>query len=201
MKIRIPGRRRIAVGWATPLCVAAIGFGLSSPAVAKPDRPAGLGVSTARARDLIAAHALRAPGGGKLSFPSLKGEVVIVNFWASWCSPCRRELPRLDALHTELSGRGGRVLAISIDEEPGNAERFARRHHLKLPIYLDGPEGLARQLDLGSIPFTMVLDRNGEVAFTTSRSDEAGLSELAAAARQIASGRPYAAGLAGGGTP
>ena len=66
---------------------------------------------------------------------------------------------------------------------------------------MDGPEGLARELDLGSIPFTVVLDRNGEVAYTTARSDEAGVAELTAAARQLAAGRPYAAGVREGGTP
>src|SRR5262245_7990690 len=112
-------------------------------------------------REALRSHVLRTQGGGTLSIASLRGEVVVINFWATWCPPCRRELPQLDALHAELAQRQGRVLAISIDRDPENVKRFARKLDLKLPILVDGPEGLARRLDLEHIPFTVVLDRRG----------------------------------------
>jgi thiol-disulfide isomerase/thioredoxin len=136
-------------------------------------------------RDALRSHVLRTPGGGTLSVADLRGEVVVINFWASWCTPCRRELPQLDALHAELSRRQGRVLAISIDRDPENVRRFVSKHDLKLPIYLDGPEGLARRLDLDHIPFTVVLDRRGEVAFTGSGATPNELAELGAVARRL----------------
>src|SRR6185503_8407093 len=104
-------------------------------------------------------------------------------FWASWCGPCRRELPRLDALQTSLGAHGARVVAISIDEESRNAARFAKSLALAFPVYHDGPDGLARRLDLPAVPYTIVLDRDGAVAFTTTGSDERALDAIARAAR------------------
>lgn len=181
----------------------AIALGLT-PAGATParaERLEGIGVSAARAHDALRQHPLRTRDGATVSLADLKGEVVILNFWASWCSPCRRELPRLDALHAEIAKRGGQVLAISIDNESRNVDRFAKVHGLKLPIVHDGPDGLARALDVRHIPFTLVLDRNGDIAYTTSRSDEAGLNALAATTRQLLAERPMAARVTEGVRP
>jgi thiol-disulfide isomerase/thioredoxin len=142
------------------------------------------GPSRAQVRDALASCSLRSIDGRALSFASLKGQVLVVNFWASWCRPCRRELPMLESLNRDLASRGGRVIAISIDEDPENVRRFARANHLRLPLYLDGPSGLARRLDLAHIPFTVVIDRGGDVVFTTSGAGEDGLVALGAASRR-----------------
>ena len=143
--------------------------------------------STARARlgEVLHQSVLRDAAGGTLSLAGLRGQVVVINFWASWCPPCRHELPGLDALHAQISRKGGRVLAVSIDADPLNVRRFVRVHGLKLPVYLDGPDGLARRLDLDHIPYTIVLDRQGAVAFTTSAADANGIAELGAVTRRL----------------
>jgi thiol-disulfide isomerase/thioredoxin len=110
---------------------------------------------------------------------------VVLNFWASWCPPCRRELPHLDALQASLQGRGARVVAISIDEEARNVQRFARAQRLTLPLYHDGPDHLARRLDLPHVPFTIVLDRRGEVALVTSGADERALQTITETTRRL----------------
>lgn len=179
-----------------PLALLAAACLLATPATGAPAGAAeGFGVSSARAREAIRRHVLRTLDGRDVSPSALAGEVVVINVWASWCSPCRRELPRLDALNAELSRKGGRVVAVSIDSERRNVERFASRLSLKLPIVHDGPDGLARELDLRHVPFTIVLGRDGEIAYTTSRSDDAGLSALAARARDLVAGRPVAGRL------
>jgi thiol-disulfide isomerase/thioredoxin len=131
--------------------------------------------------------------GRPLALGSLAGEVVVINVWASWCQPCRRELPGLDALNRELArgadGMRGRVLAVSIDQEPENARRFVAERRLSLPVYLDGPDGIARRLDLDRIPTTLVLDRDGRIAALHSGGDAAGLAEVAAVARRLAGTR------------
>ena len=140
---------------------------------------------TQRAQQALRSHALRTLEGRPVSIAALQGEVVVVNFWASWCPPCRRELPRLDALNASIARQGGRVLAVSIDDEARTAERFVRKHKLALPVCHDGPDGLARQLDLPAVPFTLVLDRSGVIAYTTSQSDPAALDQLDAVTRRL----------------
>lgn len=146
-------------------------------------------------------HVLKTLDGKALTLESLQGEVVVVNFWASWCAPCRRELPVLNALQAEIASKGGRVLAVSIDDQLDNVRHFVRANKLTLPIAQDGPDGLARQLDLDHVPFTMILDRTGEVAFTSSGSGNDDLKRIATVARQLVAKSPHLSQAAPGGTP
>ena len=148
--------------------------------------------TTARVAAAVADHPLRRQDGGALLLPSLRGQVVVLNFWASWCGPCRKELPRLAALDAELSRSGGRVVAVSIDTDPRNASDFARRHAPGLSTYRDGPEGLVRALDLPSLPYTLVLDRDGTVVWCGGGADEATLTKIASTARRLVASRSMA---------
>ncbi|MBK7369702.1 MAG: TlpA family protein disulfide reductase [Candidatus Eisenbacteria bacterium] len=158
---------------------------------AAPRDAAAFGVSSDRAAELVRTHVLAAADGRSFRIADLKG-VTVVNFWASWCAPCRRELPRLAALDRELRSSGGRVVAISIDEDRRNAERFLRANAPSLGVAFDGPEALARSLDLRNVPCTIVLDRSGAIAYVTARSDERGLADLADAVRRVSAGQPVA---------
>ncbi len=151
----------------------------------------------ARAEALLRTHVLVGADGRSFRLGDLAASVTVVNFWASWCAPCRRELPRLAALDRELRGAGGRVVAISIDAERANAERFLRRTAPTLGVAFDGPEALVQDLDLRNVPCTIVLDRTGKVAWVSMRSDDSALDELAAIARRLAAGREVAAEGAG----
>ncbi len=101
--------------------------------------------------------------GATASLADFRGEVLVVNFWASWCAPCREELPVLDAWNSEWSGKGARVVAVSIDKRIGNAERFVADTGLEMSVLVDGPDGLAADLDLTAVPSTYLLDRDGRV--------------------------------------
>jgi thiol-disulfide isomerase/thioredoxin len=144
----------------------------------------------ARIRAALGRHALRTLDGHELSIAKLEGEVVVVQFWATWCAPCRRELPALDALDRRLFPHGGRVIAIAIDQDPANVRRFVRTHKLSLPVCHDGPDGLAKELALDHIPFTVVLDRDGSVAFATDGTE----TDVVAAADRVANRLIAAAG-------
>jgi len=152
----------------------------------------------ARARGLLEARVLRGLAGDPWRLADFRGEVVVVNFWASWCRPCRQELPALDALNAEIARHGGRVFAISIDTDAANVRRFIRSHKLSLPILHDGPNGLASVLELDRIPYTLVLDRNGDVAFATSGLGTGGPGELEAVVRRLVQ-RPHATVTGSGG--
>lgn len=167
------------------------------PAVAATGSPAAFRVPAERAESLLRTHALTGADGRTFRLGELDASVTVVNFWASWCAPCRRELPRLATLDRELRATGGRVVAISIDEERSNAERFLRRTAPSLGVAFDGPEALAQQLDLRNVPCTIVLDRAGKVAWVTTRSDDAAIAELSAVARRLAAGGAVAAEGAG----
>lgn len=131
-------------------------------------------------------HALKMLDGSKHTLGESAGQVVVINFWATWCRPCVRELPALQQLDQDIAAKGGRVLAVAIDSDARNVMRFVKTHELLgLPVACDGPAGLARELDLQAVPLTLVLDRTGAVAWCSPRSDEAGLAETRAAVQRL----------------
>jgi thiol-disulfide isomerase/thioredoxin len=143
-------------------------------------------VGASTLRNALRQHPLATLDGKAVSWEALRGEVVVVSFWATWCKPCRKELPKLDRLNAELAKTGGRVLAVSIDLDQENVRRFAVANKLELPICHDGPDGLAKQLALEQVPYTVVLDRSGTVAYASAGADAARLDALVAKARSLA---------------
>jgi thiol-disulfide isomerase/thioredoxin len=125
----------------------------------------------------MAEYELRTLDGEPVRLAS-EGEVVVVNFWASWCKPCRKEMPFLHDLHQKLSRSGGRVVAVSIDRDERKAVEFAREHGLDLPMCHDGPDGLVRALDLDAIPYTVVLDGTGRAVYASGGSGDDALVAL-----------------------
>ena len=141
----------------------------------------------------VSHHSLRDLRGGSLTLAAFNGHVVVLNFWASWCGPCRKELPRLAALDAELSKLGGRVVAISIDADVRNAADFATRHAPGMALFHDGPDGLVRSLDVPALPYTYVLDRDGRVVWSGGGADKSTLLTIAEQARRLASAPEVAA--------
>jgi thiol-disulfide isomerase/thioredoxin len=179
-------RRAVCSAALTLACVVPGALAGTSP------RNGGLGVSPARAADILKAYPLRTVEGAAVSMPSERGQVVVLSFWASWCAPCQREMPRLEALNRRIASSGASVVAVSIDEDRENVTLFARRHALHLPIVHDGPNGLAHRLDLRQLPLTLVLDRSGQIAFVSSATDEAGMTALSAATDAAIAGKSVA---------
>jgi peroxiredoxin len=103
---------------------------------------------------------------GGVQLASLKGKVVLVDFWATWCEPCKRELPELEKLAREMAGRGVVVLAINLDKERNAAQEMARRLGLSAVRVLWDPEGkVAERYDPPKMPTSYVVDRTGVVRF------------------------------------
>ncbi len=102
--------------------------------------------------------------GRETRLSELKGKVALVNFWATWCPPCREEVPSMVALNKLMAGRPFRMLAISIDEGGKQAvEDFLSQSGNKLPAYLDTSGAIGKMYGITGVPETFVIDRNGVI--------------------------------------
>ena len=105
-------------------------------------------------------------GGGDWRLAEHRGHVVLINFWASWCAPCRVESPMLEQEYRELHSDGVDFVGIDIKDERQAAQAFITDFHMTYPMLYDEPGKAALQLGIptGGLPVTMVIDRRGRVA-------------------------------------
>jgi thiol-disulfide isomerase/thioredoxin len=127
------------------------------------------------------------PDGSELVMADWRGQPLLVNFWATWCPPCIREMPEIDRFHREFGPRSWRVLGLAVDRvEP--VREFLARQPVAYAIGMAGLEGteLSRQLgnDKGGLPFTVLFGRDGRVA--QRKLGETNFEELARWAGAIA---------------
>ena len=94
----------------------------------------------------------------------LKGKVVVLNFWATWCPPCVEETPSLNRLEKYIDSRGGMVLGVSIDEDGAAYEQFLRDHSVIFPTYRDATKKTASDYGTSIFPETYIIDRRGKIA-------------------------------------
>ncbi len=109
--------------------------------------------------------ALPALKGGTTSLASLRGKVVLIDFWAQWCEPCKKELPQLDRLAKEYASKGVAVIAVNIDKQRDNAERMVKQLGLSLNVLLDPAGAVAGTYDLPKMPTSFVVDKKGIVRY------------------------------------
>ncbi len=112
--------------------------------------------------------------GTTLSLAEFEGKTVLLNFWATWCAPCRKEMPFLDNVQAELGGDDFAVVAVATGKNDINAiKRFFDDFGVKnLTIYLDPKSGLARDMGVFGLPITLILDPNGkEIARMRGEAD------------------------------
>ncbi len=103
--------------------------------------------------------------GEEISLVQLRGQVVLINFWATWCAPCREELPRLAYLQAKYRQSGLTVLAISVDNERENITGFLQEHGLKLQAFWDRDKRVSRLYDPQTMPSSYLIDRKGTLRF------------------------------------
>lgn len=119
--------------------------------------------------------------GEAISLSNLRGNPVLINFWATWCAPCVHEMPALQQIYEEWSGKGLVLLTIDMGESPSKVEEFMRSYRLSFPVLLDTKESVAEKYNIRGIPTTFLIDKDGIVqgikigAFRNKEEIEAGI--------------------------
>jgi peroxiredoxin len=122
---------------------------------------AGAGNTNAPAPDFT----LPARAGPEVSLSGLKGQVVLINFWATWCGPCRREMPLLDQLYQRYKGLGFAMLGVNVEEDSTLADRFLKDTPVSFPVLLDRQNAVSKLYDVTAMPSTVLVDREGRVRY------------------------------------
>lgn len=123
--------------------------------------PAASGMQGAAAPDFT----LRSVDGQNLRLNEQRGRVVLVNFWATWCGPCRQEMPHLNRLYEKYRAAGLVLLGVNVDENTRAAVDVASKLGVKFPVLPDSDKAVSRLYDLRAMPSTVLIDRDGRVRY------------------------------------
>lgn len=106
--------------------------------------------------------------GRHLNLASYRGSIVVINFWASWCGPCRAEAPGLEALASRFGSRGVQFVGVDVRDDPTSADAFQRTYRISYPSLTDPGEQIAlafsQSVPVAATPTTLVIDRSGRIA-------------------------------------
>jgi thiol-disulfide isomerase/thioredoxin len=96
---------------------------------------------------------------------TLKGQVVMINFWASWCGPCRQEMPLLEAIFRKYEPLGFTLLAVNVEENSADGEAWLRDRPVSFPVLYDPDNQVSKLFDVIAMPSTVLIDRQGNVRY------------------------------------
>jgi peroxiredoxin len=102
--------------------------------------------------------------GDTLKLAGQRGKPVLINFWATWCAPCREEMPAMERLYLKHRERGFVLLAVSVDSDVSLVKPFLQKHKLTFPVALDAKMDLANTYGVRALPASFLVDRNGYLA-------------------------------------
>lgn len=101
--------------------------------------------------------------GGTVKLADLRGKVVMLNFWASWCGPCRQEFPILDEMYRKYQPMGFTLVGVNVESETKDAERFLSSTPVSFPIAFDSENAVSGKYGVSAMPTTLLVDRKGNV--------------------------------------
>ena len=143
--------------------VALLGYGVLQN---EPDSSIDSAVAAGKRPDSPGLDLPRLGAPGRLSLKALRGKVVLVNFWASWCPPCRGESPLLNRWQRRIRSQDATVLGVDVLDVASDALAFERRYKLAYPSVRDGDGHTRADFDVHGQPETIVVDRRGRIAQT-----------------------------------
>jgi peroxiredoxin len=103
--------------------------------------------------------------GDTVSLAQLKGKVVMLNFWASWCGPCRQEMPLLEQMHKRYSSLGFTLVGVNVDANSRDAEEWLSKTPVSFPVLFDRESKVSKLYDVSAMPSTVFIDRQGNVRY------------------------------------
>ncbi|WP_250461358.1 TlpA family protein disulfide reductase [Microbulbifer litoralis] len=101
--------------------------------------------------------------GDNLRLAEQRGDVIMLNFWASWCGPCRKEMPLLDELHARYEAAGFQVWGVNVDAERADAEQMLAKIPVDFPVLFDSSSNVSKQFGVDAMPSSVFIDRDGKV--------------------------------------
>ena len=108
---------------------------------------------------------LPSAAGPNLRLQEQRGRVVMLNFWATWCGPCKREMPQLNRLYTKYRASGFVLMGVNVDEDPLNAIGVSTKLGVQFPVVFDSNKNVSKLYDLVTMPSTVLIDRDGRVRY------------------------------------
>jgi peroxiredoxin len=108
---------------------------------------------------------LKSAGGENIRLSEYRGQVVLINFWASWCGPCRQEMPHLDAIHQKYESLGFTVFGVNVEQDRELADKVLRDIPVTFPILFDDENRVSELYQVDAMPATVLVDRDGEIRF------------------------------------
>ena len=112
-----------------------------------------------------APFSLKSRDGKAVSLESLKGQVVLINFWATWCGPCRKEMPLLEQIQKKYGPLGFTMVGVNVEEDTRLMDTFLKDVPVTFPILLDPANGVSKLYNVSAMPSTVIVDRKGNVRF------------------------------------
>lgn len=108
---------------------------------------------------------LKSRSGENIKLSELRGQVVMINFWASWCGPCRQEMPILDQLYQRYEPMGFTLLGVNVEEDSAAAEKVLREIPVSFPVLYDSKNQVSENYQVRAMPSTFLIDRDGKVRY------------------------------------
>ena len=109
--------------------------------------------------------ALKSSTGENMRLSEYRGDVVMINFWATWCGPCRQEMPLLDELYSRYQRVGFNLLGVNIDDDSGRAMDMIEDLGVNFPVLFDARKEVSKLYDVEAMPVTVIVDREGTVRY------------------------------------
>lgn len=108
---------------------------------------------------------LHSRSGQNLRLSDYRGQVVLLNFWASWCGPCRQEMPLLEELYKRYHNLGFTILGVNVDTDSSKANHYLRDIRVSFPILYDTQNTVVKNYNVNAMPTTVIIDKNGKMRF------------------------------------